>query len=185
VDAEAGLAWDRTGGAHNGRVYVIYTKEQKNESDDTDIYVRYSDNNGATWSSGVRVNDDSTANSQFLPKIALDESTGNIAAIWYDARGDLGAGGAGDTDGIANDDAQVWGAFSTNYGASFGPNLQISAGTSNSADSGNGIDYGDYSGLAFFGGVAHPAWSDNSNSTGNNPDGALHQLDIYTAAVGV
>jgi len=40
-----------------------------------------------------------------------------------------------------------------------------------------------HSALSFNGGVAHPAWSDNSNSTGNNPDGALHQLDIYTAAV--
>jgi hypothetical protein len=26
-------------------------------------------------------------------------------------------------------------------------------------------------------------WSDNSNSTGDNPDGTLHQLDIFTAAV--
>ena len=59
----------------------------------------------------------------------------------------------------------------------------ISAGTSNSHDAHNGIDYGDYSGLAFYGRIAHPAWSDNSNSTGNNPDGTLHQLDIYTARV--
>jgi hypothetical protein len=43
--------------------------------------------------------------------------------------------------------------------------------------------YGDYSGLAFYGGTARPAWSDNSNGTGTNSDGALHQLDIYTAAV--
>ncbi len=104
---------------------------------------------------------------------------------FYDARNDLGTGGPGDTDGVPNTDAQVWGAFSTNGGTSFGPNLRISAGTSNAPDSGNGIDYGDYSGLSFYGGVAHPAWSDNSNSTGDNPDGALHQLDIYTAAVPV
>jgi len=38
-------------------------------------------------------------------------------------------------------------------------------------------------GLSFQGGIAHLAWSDNSNSTGTNPDGALQQLDIYTAAV--
>ena len=185
VDAEVGLAWDRTGGIHNGRVYVVYTKEQKNESDNTDIYVRYSDDNGATWSAGVRVNDDHTQNSQFLPKISLDQTTGNIAVVWYDSRNDLGAGGTGDTDGIANDDAQFWGAFSTNGGTAFAPNIRISAGTSNSHDSGNGIDYGDYVGLSFVAGVAHPAWSDNSNSTGNNPDGALHQFDIYTAAVRV
>ena len=37
----------------------------------------------------------------------------------------------------------------------------------------------------FGGGVAHSAWSDNSNSTAANPDGAqaLKKLDIYTAAV--
>lgn len=185
VDAEAGLAWDRTGGPHNGRVYLVYTQEQPNESDDLDIYVRYSDDNGATWSGGVRVNNDQTSNSQFLPKIALDPTTGNLAVVWYDARADLGSGGAGDTDGVPNDDAQVWGAFSTNGGVSFRPNMQISGGTSNSHDSGNGIDYGDYTGLAFYGGVAHPAWADNSNSTGTNPDGALQQLDIYTADVRV
>ena len=185
VDAEPGLAWDRTGGAHNGRVYLVYTNEHPNESDDTDIFVRYSDDNGATWSDGVRVNDDRTTNSQFLPKISLDPTTGNIAVVWYDSRNDLGLGGAGDTDGIANDDAQFWGAFSTDGGLSFTLNIQISAGTSNSHVSGNHIDYGDYTGLSFVGGLAHPAWSDNSNSTGDNPDGALHKLDIYTAAVPV
>jgi BNR/Asp-box repeat len=183
VDAEAGLAWDRTGGAHHGRVYLVYTKEQQNESDNTDIYVRYSDDGGATWSAGVRVNDDATTNSQFLSKISLDPTTGNLAVVWHDSRNDLGLGGPGDTDGVPNDDAQFWGAFSTDGGASFTPNLQISAGTSNSSVSGNGIDYGDFVGLSFVGGVAHPAWADNSNSTGTNPDGALHQLDIYTAAV--
>ena len=183
VDAETGLAWDRTGGPRSGRVYLVYTFENKNESNNTDIYVRYSDDNGLTWSSGVRVNDDQTANSQFLPKISLDPTSGNLAVVWYDARSDSGTGGPGDTDGIANTDAQFWGAFSTDGGLSFTPNFQISAGTSNSHDSHNGIDYGDYSGLSFYAGVAHPAWSDNSNSTGNNPDGALSKLDIYTAAV--
>jgi hypothetical protein len=182
VDAEPGLAWDRTGGAHNGRVYLVYTLEQQNEKNNTDIYVRYSDDNGATWSSPIRANDDATANSQFLPKISLDPTTGNVAVVWYDARNDLGTGGSGDTDGVPNDDAQFWGAFS-NDGTSFGRNVRISAGTSNSQDAHNGIDYGDYTGLAYYGGVAHPAWADNSNSTGNNPDGALHQLDVYTAAV--
>jgi len=185
VDAEVGLAYDRTGGPRTGRAYVIYTLEHPNESDDTDIYERHSDDDGATWSTPVRVNDDQTTNSQFLPKLSLDQTTGNIAVTFYDARNDLGTGGPGDTDGVPNTDAQVWGAFSTNGGTSFGPNLRISAGTSNAPDSGNGIDYGDYSGLSFYGGVAHPAWSDNSNSTGDNPDGALHQLDIYTAAVPV
>ena len=130
----------------------------------------------------MRVNDDTGTNSQFLPKIALDPTTGHLAVVWYDSRNDLGLGGPGDTNGIPNDDAQFWGAFSAD-GTAFTRNIQISAGTSNSHDAMNGIDYGDYTGLSFYGGIAHPAWSDNSNSTGNNPDGALHQLDIYTASV--
>lgn len=183
IDAEPGLAWDRTGGTHNGRLYLVYTLEQQNEKNNMDILLQHSDDQGATWSAPVRVNDDTTKNSQFLPKISLDPTTGNLAVTWYDARNDLGTGGSGDTNGLPNDDAQFWGAFSTDGGQTFGKNLQISAGTSNAHDAVNGIDYGDYSGLSFYGGIAHPAWADNSNSTGNNPDGALHQLDVFSAAV--
>jgi hypothetical protein len=182
VDAEPGLAWDRTGGRHAGRAYLVYTTEVKNESDDTDVEVRYSDDNGATWSGPTRVNDDTTRNSQFLPKIGLDPTSGQLGVIWYDARNDLGRGGSGDTDGVANTDAQVWGAFSRD-GRTFTSNLRISAGTSNAPDAANNIDYGDYSGVAFYGGVLHPAWSDNSNSDGLNPDGTLHKLDIFSARV--
>ncbi len=106
-----------------------------------------------------------------------------ITPLCDDCRNDLGLGGPGDTDGVPNDDAQLWGSFSNDGGQTFTPNVQISAGTSNSHDSRNGIDYGDYTGLSFYGGIAHPAWSDNSNSAGVNPNGKLHQLDIYTAAV--
>src|SRR6266536_5205918 len=126
VDAEVGLAWDRTGGPHAGRVYMVNTAEHPNESDNTDIYVRHSDDGGATWSAAVRVNDDQTANSQFLPKISLDPATGDIAVVWYDSRNDLGTGGPGDTNAIPNDDAQFWGAFSTNGAESFPPSIQIS-----------------------------------------------------------
>src|SRR5947209_10365539 len=128
VDAVPGLAWERTGGPHNGRVYLVYTLEQPNESNNMDIYVRFSDDDGATWSSPVRVNDDHTKNSQFLPKISLDPTSGNLAVVWYDSREDLGTGGPGDTDGVPNDDAQFWGAFSIDGGKTFTPNIQISKG---------------------------------------------------------
>jgi len=185
IDAEPGLAWDRTGGTHNGRAYLVYTLEVQNESDNTDIFVRYSDDLGVTWSLPVRVNDDATKNSQFLPKISLDQTTGNLAVVWYDSRNDLGTGGPGDTDGLPNTDAQFWGAFSSDGGQTFTKNFQISAWTSNSRDAHNGIDYGDYTVLSFYGGIAHPVWADNSNSTGTNPDGTLHELDDYTAAVSI
>jgi len=164
-------------------VYEIWTQETPNESDNMDIMLQFSDNNGATWSPAVRLNDDHTVNSQFNPAIAVDQATGDVAVSWYDCRNDLGMGGPGDTDGIPNDDAQIWATFSTNGGASFAPNFQVSAGTSNAPDTGSFFDYGDYTHAAFQSHLFYPAWSDNSNSTGQNPDGTLHQLDLFTATV--
>jgi hypothetical protein len=48
---------------------------------------------------------------------------------------------------------------------------------------GSSFNFGDYTKLAFDSGTFYPAWSDNSNSTGDNPDGALSKLDLYTTAV--
>src|SRR5439155_14318400 len=175
VDAEANLAWDRSGGAHSGRLYAIWTQEVKNESDDMDVMSQHSEDLGATWSPAVRVNDDHTANSQFNPSIALDQTTGNVGISWYDARNDLGAGGSGDTDGIPNTDVQIWATYSTDGGASFVPNFRVSAGTSNAVAAQTGFDYGDYTHAAFQSGAFYPAWSDNSNSAGGNPDGTLHK----------
>ena len=190
VDAEAGLAYDRSGGAQDGRVYLVYTDEAPDESNDMDIFLRFSDNDGTTWSAPAQVNDDATTRSQFLPRIAVDQSSGDIAFSWHDTRLDDGSGpNANDIDGTANNDAQLWATFSVDGGATFLANVRVSAGTSDEdgaqppaaccAD----LDYGDYTGLAFEGGVAHPAWADNSNSTGDNPAGALATMDIYTARI--
>ncbi len=183
VDAETGLAWDTVATSpHFGRLYLMWTDEQPNESDDTDIWLRSSDDAGVTWSTPVRVND-VTTNAQFLPRIALDPTTGNLAFGWHDARNDLGDHGTGDTDGKANTDAMYYVTFSTDGGATFAPAVAASAGVSNAKAARNGIDFGDYTGLSFIGGVAMPVWSDNSNSTGDNPAGALKTFDIYTARV--
>src|SRR5207244_13642898 len=37
IDAEPGLAWDRTGGARNGRVYLVYTKEIQSEEHTSEL----------------------------------------------------------------------------------------------------------------------------------------------------
>ncbi len=185
VDAESGLAWDTNQSSpHFGRLYLMWTDEQPNKSSDTDVWLRSSDDAGVTWSTPVRVND-VTTNAQFLPRIALDPTTGNLAFGWHDARNDLGDHGTGDTDGKVNTDAMYYVTFSTDGGATFAPAVAASTGVSNAKDAQNGIDFGDYSGLAFFGGVAMAAWSDNSNSTGDNPGGALRTFDIYTARVSV
>ena len=183
IDAEPNLAWDRSGGAYSGRVYLVWATNPPNRKDNTDIVLQHSDDNGATWSAPVKLNDDNTANSQYDPAIALDQTTGDVAVSWYDTRSDLGAGGSGDTDGIPNDDFQIWATDSTDGGATFAPNFQVSRGTSNAVDANTFFDVGDYTHAAFVGGTFWPAWSDNSNSAGGNPDGTLHQFDLYTAAI--
>jgi hypothetical protein len=176
IDAEANLAWDRSGGPNNGRLYMVYTDEIPDESNNTDIYVRYSDTNGTTWSAAVKANDDATSTSQFLSNISIDQTSGNLAVTWHDARGDTGA----------NNLTRFWaGAVSNNGGISFTPNFQISTGQSNDDTAGSGVDYGDYSSSDFHGGHLHVIWADNSNSTGDNPAGANSTFDMYTVDVTV
>lgn len=185
VDAEVGLAFDRSGGQYNGRVYLVYTEETPAASGNTDILMRYSDNQGGTWSRPARVNDDTTLNSQFLPRIALDNTTGKVAVSWYDSRNDLGTGGPEDTDNMPNDDAEYWATVVTPEpsGLLVSANQKVSGGVSNAYDANSSIDFGDYVGLDFYGGAIQPLWFDNSNSTGDNPDGTLQAMDAYTAAV--
>jgi hypothetical protein len=176
IDAEANLAWDRSGGPHNGRVYLVYTDRPSTSSADTDIFVRFSDNNGTTWSNRVRVNDDPLNNgkSQLQPALAVDQTTGNLAVTWYDTR----------NSGATNDTTQVFGAVSFDGGVTFTANVQISAGTSNASVADPGFELGDYDLMDFSNGVFYRTWADNSNSTGDNPDGTT-ALDIYTAKVTV
>ncbi len=171
VDAELGLAYDISNGPHRGRLHLVYTDAPSTTSNDLNIYTRYSDNDGATWSSAVRVNTDSGTNSQFFSKIALDPTSGNIAVAWYDCR-----------NSPANNRVEVWGTISTNGGASYLPEVKISAGSTSGVGLGNGNELGDYLGLDFYNGVFRPCWADDSNSTGDNPNGTS-ELDYYTAAV--
>jgi subtilisin-like proprotein convertase family protein len=180
VGAEPGIVYDRTGGLNDGRAYFVYTDETFDESNDTDIFVMFSDNDGASWSTPLQVNDDTTSNSQFLPRIALDPTTGDVAVTWYDSRNDAGLGGPGDTDSRRNTDAQLWGTASSDGGVTFEASVQISEGTSNANASGGAFDYGDYAGLDFFGGSFYPIWADNSTTL---PNSGSPIFDVATAQV--
>jgi hypothetical protein len=180
IDAEAGLVWDATGGPFNNRIYLVYTDETVNENNDTEIEMRTSTDDGATWSAPVRVNDDATTRSQFLPYVALDPTTGTVAVGFHDCRNDTGVPGPGGTNNIPNDDAEYYGTYSTDGGATWAPNTRLSGGFSNATASGNGIDYGDYVGLSAFRGKLYTVWADNANCDGTNPNGTLHAFDLYT-----
>ncbi len=189
------VAYDRSGGPHNGRLYLVYVDEQANESDNMDIYLRFSDDDGSTFSDPVRVNDDLGVNSQFHPSLSVDQSNGVVVVGWYDARNDF-FGGTADTDigtvsGIfggtltgVNTDVEYFVTASYDGGESFMPNVLVSGGSSNAIrnylTSFTGALLGNYTGITVANGVILAAWADNSNSTGDNPDGTSN-TDIYVA----
>ncbi|WP_428938046.1 hypothetical protein [Fontivita pretiosa] len=164
-------------GPYIGRAYVLYTDEKLDsmghETSDTNIVLRYSDKDGAmgSWSKPVGVSIDSGTNSQFFGQLAVDPKTGYVAASWYDARNDP-----------MNKKVQLFATVSTDGGASFRQNTQVSLGQSDQAAAepheGTNIDFGDYTGLAFFDGSFYPAWADNATTAGG-------KFDIYTCKITV
>jgi Bacterial Ig-like domain (group 3) len=179
VDAEAGLAFDRNAlSPRFGRLYMAYTDETVAENNDTDIMLRWSDDNGVTWSAPIRVNNDPAVpiRSQFLPRIATSPVSGNITICWHDAR-----------NSASNTAAEEFCAVSTPTPAT--PTFVVQAVVSDGASTSNGfgVEFGDYAGLAYFPGggtvgsprFQHPIWGDTSNSTANNPNGTAN-FDAYT-----
>jgi len=181
IDAEPKLAWDTGPGPHHGRVYAVWTQAGARNRDNLNTIFQYSDNAGATWTKPEPLNDAQTGNSQFFQSIALDQATGDVAVGWYDCRNASGQGGHG----CARPDTytQFWATYSTDGGRRFATDFRVSKGTSNAKDSHSFFDYGDYTQVAVQSRLFYPAWSDNSDSTGTNPNGRLHQVDLYTARV--
>jgi hypothetical protein len=168
IDAQIDLEY-----APNGRLFALFTDAADTNTVDTEIVVRMSDDDGATWSDSVRINDDSAGNSQFFGRLAIDETTGALAAVWLDTRSSL-----------SNERVQLWGSVSLDGGETWMENIQISDGTWSGRRENIGSEFEmlDYIALDFHDGAFHAVWPDASNSTGDNPDGT-RGLDLYTARV--
>lgn len=169
VNAGQTVLWNQTAGSFPNRAYLIYSDESSAESNDLDVFIKYSDDNGQTWSAPQQVNDDGTSTAQFLPYAALDATTGNIFVAWFDGRNNL-----------ANTTVRTWGTLITDGGQTVTPNVVLSNGNIN-ANVLNALpnQLGNRLGVAFVNGVVETYWPDNSNSTNNNLNGTLNQFDIY------
>jgi len=163
------LDTDRSGGTYDGRVYLTYTDTGSGGMPDVNIYVTYSDNDGSSWSTPVLVNDDGGTNSQFLPWSDVDQVTGLLTTVWYDARNDTN-----------NKAVEVFMAVSSDGGATFDTNVLVSDNPSNmSTDNtdryaGNFLEY---IGIATHECLAVPVWSDNS-ATWSGTDDLDYMVDL-------
>jgi PEP-CTERM motif len=177
IDAQVDLKYDASGGANNGNLYMLYTQAANTSTNDTNIVLRKSKDNGATFTSEIKLNNDTGTNSQFFGRLAVDQKTGWLASVWYDAR----------NAGAANNKVEVWGSMSFDGGLNWAPNFKISNGLTSciaSTIGGDGNECGDYISLDFYDGHMVTAWADSSNSTGDNPNGTSG-LDIYFSNISV
>jgi hypothetical protein len=174
IDAQVQLQYDFSGGANNGALYMEYTQADTTTSNDTNIVFRKSTDNGATFGPEIKLNKDSGSNSQFFGRLAVDQKTGWLASVWYDAR-----------NSASNNKVEVWGTVSTDGGTTWAPDFKISNGITSCVAStiGNdGNECGDYISMDFYDGKLVTAWADSSNSTGDNPN-ATAGLDVYFSKI--
>jgi hypothetical protein len=148
------------GSPNAGRLYVTYT-DLSVGSEDTDVFVRYSDDGGATWSAETKVNDDSVGAYQFHPRIAVG-ADGTLAVAFYDTRNDP-------TD--VKTDTYI--SYSTDGGQTWSANQKVTTAQSDQSGGGDDFDYGDYQGIDASGsggfqvvwGDSRPGWKNEEMAT--------------------
>ncbi len=143
-----------------GRLYVMWSDQRRRTVDGTgitDVYSMYSPDGGTTWSTILRVNNDSAMNHHFFPSMTIDPTTGHLFLTFYDRRHYL------------DSETDVYLARSTDGGASF-DNTRISQSTFG-PDS--GVFFGDYIHIAAYNRKVFPVWMRMDDSV----------LSVWTAIV--
>jgi hypothetical protein len=136
------LVCDHSNSPRRGTLYLLWA-DQRNGTDNTDVFISKTSDSGKTWSSPKKVNDDNSARHQFFPALAIDQTNGNLYSVFYDRR---------NTTGNATD---VYLARSTDGGDSF-TNTRISD-SSFTPSTDNFM--GDYIGITANNGRIYPIWT--------------------------
>jgi len=177
---------DRSKGPRRGRITCSWM-DLTPSGTNTDIYFSVSNDAGNTWSAPRAVAESFGNVDRFNHWLATDPVTGQVNVSYYDTRNDS-TGQRFETDVFLSQSSD---------GATFGQSLRVTTAKSNEHDC-NGlfpcpsINYGnqqgDYEGIAAFGGVVHPIWTDsrrNQEGAGNpacaGGDGLMEE--VFTATI--
>jgi hypothetical protein len=143
-------------GNHAGRLYVTYPDKSPTAAD-WNVYVRFSDDAGATWSPEIQVNDDAGGAYQFFPAISV-AGDGTVGISWYDTRNDP-----------TNKKTDRYWAFSRDGGQTWSTNEKITSAMSDESGAGDANDYGDYEGMDAYPGLRRAqfaaVWTDSRPGT--------------------
>lgn len=139
-----------------GNIYINWS-DQRNGTNDTDIWLSRSTDGGNSWSAPLRINDDPPGKQQFFTWMAVDQVTGYIWIVFYDRRNH------------SDWHTDVYGALSKDGGESF-VNFKISETPFLPNPD---IFFGDYNNIAAHNNSVRPVWT------------RLHEdeLSIYTAII--
>jgi hypothetical protein len=119
------------------------------------IWFTRSTNGGASWSRPGTINNQRDLNDQFNPWLAVDETSGTLAIMYYD------------TIGEDRTQTNVWAQVSADDGASWSAPYKVTSAVSDENDGlPNGNQYGDYNGLSGYAGTFFPSWTDRRGGFG-------------------
>ncbi|MBM3436792.1 MAG: exo-alpha-sialidase, partial [Bacteroidetes bacterium] len=112
VNSFPSMAVDISGGSFNGNIYVVWTNigvPGVNSGTSADVYMIKSSDQGATWSSPIKVNQDTPGlgKKHYFPWIVCDPETGILSVIFYDDRN------------VSSSQCEVWCANSMDGGATW------------------------------------------------------------------
>lgn len=121
----------------------------------TRVWFARSTDGGATWSTQVMINNQTSLNDQFAQRLAVDETTGVVSIIYSDTVADPGRHRADVWYQSSYDDGVTWGA----------PVLVTTAPTDETLAGANPANqFGDYDGLSAYAGAFLPTWTDRRNN---------------------
>ena len=141
-----------------GTIYINWT-DQKNGTDDTDVWIAKSTDSGNTWSEPIRVNNDPAGKQQFFSWMTIDGANGNVYIVFYDRRN------------YDDRNTDVYVARSTDGGETF-ENILISETPFYPSSN---VFFGDYTNITAYNDQIRPIWTRLQNG----------QLSMWTAIMDV
>jgi len=111
------IAMDNSNGPNRGRLYFVNASNDPPGSGfKPDIWLRYSTDQGATWSAKVIVNDNAnpTTSDQWFPEIWCEATTGKLYIHWYDDRANP-----------TNFTTDIYATYTTNGGQTFAQSQRL------------------------------------------------------------
>jgi len=159
VNSFPSMAVDISNGAHRGTIYAVWTNigiPGVNTGTGCDVYMIKSTDNGTTWSTPLRVNQDpfGAGKQHYFPWISCDPANGTLSCIFYDDR-NVVATKCETFAATSRDGGETWQDFKISD-VSFTPTPIPGLA---------GSYMGDYLGITSQNRKVYPVWCDNRTGT--------------------